>query len=659
MRIAGRRAWRHAGAVAAVALFFAWLGPAAAPLSAQILGLSEPHEVELGRRAAMEIEFDQPMFGDRAVTDYVERLGLRLARKSGRSHLRYRFRVMDTDDVNAFALPGGFIYVTRGLLEAAGSESELAGVLAHEIGHVVGRHHASKIRRDQLTSLGFTLAGPVFGGGLSAIATQQASKAGVRGLFQRFSREQEREADRLGAKNAYDAGYDPRGMVSFFERLAGLRESRPNLFERFFASHPSPEERVDNIGDLIETFPPKANLISKSAAFTGIQERIARLRPEPSGSTSEAAAAILEFAEEDPESVEARYREVAAVYAPLFYQALGDRPRYDYITNFDFDGDWRGDNNWENAADRRFSLDAWIYYNVRETPTHYFLHYAAFHPRDYKGGERRGRWFSRGIRAGVDRLGGNDPTGRARELVLAHENDLEGCLLVVEKHGGDPRDGQVVFVETLAHNEFLKYVPESAPREGFETFRLAGRRVKLYIEPKGHGIEAFRGDDTQLKSAEKGFRLYTFTGHASKQTEDNKDDTVGYDLVPIATTLWPPALQGLNPTYAETEDYGLILLNVAAENGVEERALRLGRLGSAFRGNAGGANLARPPWAWFDGKNPSGPLGQWYFDPARTIRDHFNLGADFSTAYLSFDTDPLNQARPRESDPLAGLHPGH
>ena len=185
--------------------------PATTPLFAQVLRLTEPNEIELGRRAAAEVEFTQPMLEDRLVTEYLERLGHRLARKSGRSHLRYRFRAILSDDINAFVLPGGFIYVTRGLIEAAGSEAELAGVLAHEIGHVVGRHHASKIRRDQLTSLGFTLLGPALGGGLRAVGIKQAGKAGVQGLFQRFSREDEREADRLGAKNLYDAGYDPRG----------------------------------------------------------------------------------------------------------------------------------------------------------------------------------------------------------------------------------------------------------------------------------------------------------------------------------------------------------------------------------------------------------------------------------------------------------------
>lgn len=613
-------------------------------INAQIVRLSEPHEIELGRRAAAEVEFELPLVDDREVMDYVEKLGVRLARHSARSHLRYRFRVINSDDVNAFALPGGFIYITRGALETAENEAELAAVLAHEIGHVAARHHASRIRREKLTSLGFTALGPVFGSGIRSVAKREAGKTGVRGLFQRFSREQEREADRLATKNLYDAGYDPRAMLTLLERLGSEREQRPGRVRSFFSSHPSLEDRADHIGDLIESFQPKSDWIRGTAAFERIRERARSLAPPPPGSSSDAAAAILESAEEGEKSVEAQYREVAALFAPLFYQALGEAPRYDYVTNFDFDGDWRGDNNWQNAADKKFPLEAWIYYSVRETPTHYFLHYAVFHPRDYKGGNRRGRVLSRVIRKGVDRLGAHDPTGRAQEAVLAHENDLEGALVVVEKQGADPRSGKVVFVETMAHNEFHKYVPESAPREGFSPVRLAGRRVKLYIEPRGHGIYAYTGDDKQVRSAVNGFRLYTFTGAAEPQPEGDARDTVGYDLAPLDTTLWALALRGISPTYAETQDYGLVLVNVVEDGAVKEQAVRLEGIGSAFRGRVGGANLARPPWAWFDGKNRSEPLGQWYLDPARTIRDHFGLGPDFSTAYLRIDFDP-SQAR--------------
>src|SRR6185295_17837760 len=119
-------------------------------------------------------------------------------------------------------------------------------------------------------------------------------------------------------------------------------------------------------------------------------------------------------------------REVAARFAPIFYQALGDKPRSDYITNFDFDGDWRGDNNWEHTDDKSFPLLAYIYYAVSETQTHFFIHYAVFHPRDYKGGERKGLILSEIIREGTKRGAEHDPTGLMAEAGVAHENDMEG-----------------------------------------------------------------------------------------------------------------------------------------------------------------------------------------------------------------------------------------
>ncbi|HKG13733.1 MAG TPA: hypothetical protein VKB12_10345, partial [Pyrinomonadaceae bacterium] len=139
----------------------------------------------------------------------------------------------------------------------------------------------------------------------------------------------------------------------------------------------------------------------------------------------------------------ARDRGVAAAFAPVFYQALGDDARADFITNFDFDGDWRGDNNWANAEDKRFPLSAYVYYAVGETLTHFFVHYAVFHPRDYKGGTARGAILSEAIREGVRRGGRYDPTGLSSEAVLAHENDMEGCLVVAAKSGEDPARARV------------------------------------------------------------------------------------------------------------------------------------------------------------------------------------------------------------------------
>ncbi|MFN3324782.1 MAG: M48 family metallopeptidase [Bryobacteraceae bacterium] len=613
------------GLILAVAVSI-WAGAA----QAQVLKLNEKQELEIGRRAAAQIEMEQPMFDDPKVLGYVQKVGIRLARESGRPGVSYHFKIIQSSDVNAYALPGGFIYVTMGLLEAVRDESELAGVLAHEIGHIAARQHASKIRRSQLASLGVSFLGPVMGGGVRAAAAVRGGRTSARGLFMRFTKENEREADRMAAKNLYAAGYDPEGMIRFLRRLNGLHEDDPGSVKGYFSSHSSLEDRADSIRDLIETFPPKEGLRRESPELPEIQAHIRAVKPAGALASSAAAAAVIEAAEDEPESEEAKDREIAALFAPIFYQGLGDEPRFDYITKFDFDGDWRGDNNWAHAGKDRYAMPAWVYYSVRETRTHYFLHYAVFHPRDYKGGMGRGTLFSKVIRTAAKPAAKVDPTGRVGEAVLAHENDLEGCLIVVEKRGGDPKDGKVLYVETLAHNNFLKYVPTDSPREGFETVTLHGRRAKLFIEPKGHGIEAYRAEGEQTKVP---LLLYTFTGFADVPDPEHAKP-VGYDLAPIATTLWLEALRGVTPTYAETEDYGTLLLDVAEGDSVREATIPVGRIGSAFRGRVGGANLARPPWGWFDGKDKDQPLGQWYFDPARTIRRDFGLDDSFPTAYL-------------------------
>ncbi len=234
----------------------------------------------------------------------------------------------------------------------------------------------------------------------------------------------------------------------------------------------------------------------------------------------------------------ARDRELAARFAPTFYQGLGERKRSDYLTNFNFDGDWRGDNNWANANDARFRLRAYVYYAVSETPTHYFLHYAVFHPQDYKGGGLRGPLLSEAIREGVRRGGKYDPTGLSGSAVLAHENDMEGCLVVVAKNGNDLDRAEVIYVETVSHDRFLKYAVASDSRNDSARVRVEGQRALLYVEPKGHGIEAFSGGEKQ--TPEGGVIVYRFTGRAD-DPEGRGEGSVGYELLSLHTELWPRA----------------------------------------------------------------------------------------------------------------------
>ena len=332
-------------------------------------------------------------------------------------------------------------------------------------------------------------------------------------------------------------------------------------------------------------------------------------------------------------SAAVRDREIASEFAPIFHQGLGDKRRYDYITNFDFDGDWRGDNNWHNADDARFPQRAYVYYAVSETPTHFFIHYAVFHPRDYKGGAG-GTLLSEIIREGARRGGRYDPTGLSADAVLAHENDMEGCLVVAAKAGGELKGARVVFVETVAHDRFLKYVPaggEGGARE-FEAVRLESGRPELYVEPKGHGVFAFHGEGKQTQS--NGTLVYQFAGRAD-DPEKSPTDEIGYELLPISTTLWPRAQGGINETFGVTYPYGARSFSAAqtpAEAG-KRRNINLGNLGAAFRGSKGADNAARPPWGWFDRSEGQHVRGEWFFDPAATIKRHFKLGENFSVVY--------------------------
>jgi hypothetical protein len=331
-----------------------------------------------------------------------------------------------------------------------------------------------------------------------------------------------------------------------------------------------------------------------------------------------------------------RDREIAARFAPIFYQGLGDKLRNDYITNFNFDGDWRGDNNWTNSEDARFHLKAYIYYAVSETPTHFFIHYAVFHPQDYKGNEKGGALLSKIIREGVKRGGKYDPTGLSDLAALSHENDMEGCLVVVLKAGNDILRARTIYVETLAHNRFLKYTTEAATEGDSnhrpDIFKTERERPLLYVEPKGHGIEAYTGGENQ--SPRNGLLIYNFTGQP-EDPESKHANEVGYDLISLYDTLWPLAHKGVNGTFGAVQKYKILNVSfLQTEGQPRTRAVNLGTLGTAFTGSVGATNMARPPWGWFDRSEQEQPLGGWFFDPARVVKRHFNLGEEFSTAYV-------------------------
>jgi len=231
---------------------------------------SDEEELQLGKQFADEIEKEVKIYDDPMITNYIVELGQRLAKHSRRSNITYHFKVVDTEAVNAFALPGGYLYVNLGLIRAAENESELAGVIGHEIGHVVGKHGAEQLTKQ----LGIAaLAQLVLGKDPNKIAELAAGIVAT-GAMMKYSRDAERESDAFAVEEMYGAGIDPEGMATFFEKLFQMQKSQPSQIEQIFSTHPPTQERVVNVRAHIAKLPPKPNLTKDSQRFQQIKRRL-------------------------------------------------------------------------------------------------------------------------------------------------------------------------------------------------------------------------------------------------------------------------------------------------------------------------------------------------------------------------------------------------
>jgi Zn-dependent protease with chaperone function len=237
---------------------------------------STEQEIEIGRESAREVERELPLVRDSTVTRYVEEIGARLAREASGADYPYRFRVLDVADVNAFALPGGFVYVNRGLVDAARSEAELAGVLAHEIGHVALRHSTNQISKQYLAQAGLSVLGGLIGGDANDVL-RVVGGAGLPLLFLKFGRSAEEQADTVGAQMMARAGYDPLALATFFEQLESQSRGGP---PEFLSSHPNYASRRENIQR-------EASLLATAdrapvGGFSSVQARLDGMREAPS-----------------------------------------------------------------------------------------------------------------------------------------------------------------------------------------------------------------------------------------------------------------------------------------------------------------------------------------------------------------------------------------
>lgn len=242
----------------------------------------EEQEVALGTQAAGEINSELPLVQDEAVTGYVTNLGREIARGTPRSDLEWRFFVVDSPQINAFALPGGFIYINRGLIEVTRSMSELAGVLGHEIGHVVQRHSVEQMRTHAGANIGVAVLCALTSACESSVG-QMAIEMGGSLVLTRYSRRDEFEADSEAVENVVRAGIDPEGVPQFFERLLEARDYQPGLVESWFVSHPLEEARIAAARRQIERLPEEVLAATRTDAadYSRFLARVAALPPSP------------------------------------------------------------------------------------------------------------------------------------------------------------------------------------------------------------------------------------------------------------------------------------------------------------------------------------------------------------------------------------------
>ncbi|HEY9432467.1 MAG TPA: M48 family metallopeptidase [Blastocatellia bacterium] len=238
-------------------------------------------EVAIGRQLAAEVDRSSKIINDPLVSEYVNRIAQNVVLHSD-SKVPFTIKVIDSQEVNAFALPGGFLYVNRGLLEAADNEAEVAGVVAHEIAHVAARHGMEQASKGELFNyLSIPL---IFLGGIGGYAIRQGLGLAVPLSFLKFSRGAEKEADRLGAQYMWASGYDPNALITFFEKLQAKNKKKPGTLSKLFSTHPMTGDRITEVRELIAQFPERGEYQLSSSEFGQVKSRIVTIAGATRGS---------------------------------------------------------------------------------------------------------------------------------------------------------------------------------------------------------------------------------------------------------------------------------------------------------------------------------------------------------------------------------------
>jgi len=229
-------------------------------------------EIALGKQLASEVERQAKIINDPVIAEYVNRIGQNLVRNSD-AKVPFTIKVIDSEEVNAFALPGGFFFVNSGLVLKADNEAELAGVMAHEIGHVAARHGTKQATRGEIAQLGMIPL--IFMGGWTGYGIYQAASVLVPVGFLRFSRVMESEADLLGLEYMYKAGYDPTAFVDFFEKIETLEKRKPGTMSKVFSTHPPTDSRIQAAQKNIQEYlKAKPEYVLTTSEFDSVKGRL-------------------------------------------------------------------------------------------------------------------------------------------------------------------------------------------------------------------------------------------------------------------------------------------------------------------------------------------------------------------------------------------------
>jgi beta-barrel assembly-enhancing protease len=239
---------------------------------------SPQQDVELGRQVSQDAEKKIVMLNNQRVDDYLDRLGKKLAGAAPGEKYPYQFKCVNDASINAFALPGGFLYVNRGTIEAADNEAELAGVIGHEIGHVALRHGTNQASKSYLAQAPLAILGSLMGNNsVPAILAQIGTSFAASSILLKYSRDDERQADLMGAQILYDANYDPRYVAQFFEKLDSKGRGSD-----FFSSHPNPDNRIQNINTEVRKLGSiPDNAVNDTREFRNIKNLLKSLPPAP------------------------------------------------------------------------------------------------------------------------------------------------------------------------------------------------------------------------------------------------------------------------------------------------------------------------------------------------------------------------------------------